>query len=41
MEKLDLQELQEAREQQEQLDRLDLKEMWVRLDQLVPPELQD
>jgi hypothetical protein len=41
MDKLDLQVLREAQEQQEQLDKLDLKEMWVRLDQLVPPELQE
>jgi hypothetical protein len=39
--RLDQQVLQEAQELQEQLAQLDLKEMWERLDQLVPQETQD
>jgi hypothetical protein len=39
--RLDQQVLQEARALQEQLAQLDLKEMWERLDQLVPPETRD
>jgi hypothetical protein len=39
--RLDQQVLQEARVLQEQLAQLDLKEMWERLDQLVPQEQQE
>jgi hypothetical protein len=39
--RLDQQVLQEAQELQEQLAQLDLKEMWERLDQLVPQETRD
>jgi hypothetical protein len=39
--RLDLQVLQAAQEQRVQLEQLDLKEMWERLDQLVPQETQD
>jgi hypothetical protein len=39
--RLDQQVLQEAQVLQEQLAQLDLKEMWERLDQLVPQETQD
>jgi hypothetical protein len=38
--RLDQQVLQEAQVLQEQLAQLDLKEMWERLDQLVPQEQQ-
>jgi hypothetical protein len=39
--RLDQQVLQEAQVLQEQLAQLDLKEMWERLDRLVPQETQD
>jgi hypothetical protein len=39
--RLDLQVLQEAQEQRAQLDQLEIKEMWERLDLLVPQEKED
>jgi hypothetical protein len=39
--RLDLQVLQEAQEQRDQLDQLEIKEMWERLDLLVPQEKED
>jgi hypothetical protein len=39
--RLDLQVLQEAQDYKAQLDQLELKEMWERLDQLVPQDLQE
>jgi hypothetical protein len=39
--RLDQQVLQEAQGLREQLAQLDLKEMWERLDQLVPQEQQE
>jgi gentisate 1,2-dioxygenase len=40
-ERLDLSVLQEAQEFKEQLDQLEIKEMWERLDQLVPQDPQE
>ena len=36
MELLDHEAIKEAQEQREQLDKLDIKELWERLDLLVP-----
>jgi hypothetical protein len=40
-ERLDLQVLQEVQEHKAQLDQLEIKEMWERLDLLVPQEKED
>jgi hypothetical protein len=39
VERLDLQAIQEAQAQRDQLDKLSLKDMWDKLDQMVPPDL--
>ena len=36
MERLDHEAIKEAQEQREQLDKLDIKELWERLDLLIP-----
>jgi hypothetical protein len=39
MEKLDLQVIQQAQAQKDELDKLDLKDMWGKLDEMLPPEV--
>ena len=36
MERLDHEAIREAQEQREQLDKLDIKELWEKLDLLIP-----
>jgi len=39
MERLDHEAIKEAQEQREQLDKLDVKELWKKLDLLIPKDL--
>jgi len=38
MERLDHETIKEAQEQREQLDKLDVKELWEKLDLLIPKD---